>query len=289
VEWPPKTKLHIFEVTKVVADNLKDLDIALGHLGQIIESINAVDEHLRSRVSGEDLDRLQKLRTRVEQSWELYLLLEDVIEEFTERHRATNYGPFRDRVSSLGPFLDSPPGKAWMARISAVFHAFLAHSGSTMDSLLQLANAQTFNPPSWLRGLDGMGGLSGEFKQDRTRFDATEESRALRAVRLLVEKLPALDEIRDYRNFAIHRGTIPISGTVVRTQLGYLDAQATGLVEANEDGKLAVIDPNVSFFGGFDIARFARFSEWHILDVTERVLRVLGEGEGLPPSLRHGV
>jgi hypothetical protein len=30
VNWPPQTPLEIFDVSKVVADNMKDLDIALG-------------------------------------------------------------------------------------------------------------------------------------------------------------------------------------------------------------------------------------------------------------------
>lgn len=40
---------------------------------------------------------------------------------------------------------------------------------------------------------------------------------------------------------------------------------------------MAVVDPDPGPFSGFDVARFARYAEWHVLDFTERDLRVLGE------------
>jgi hypothetical protein len=277
--------LKLFEVPEIVSANLKDLDIALGQIGEMLATVISRIRELESGSTEGDQEALVALLRKLEQSWELYILLEETIARFPTIHRAQYYGPFRDSTWSKVAFLDTPHGKAFVARTTSVFEGFLVHLESVLDSILKTISQKRYKPPSWLLGLSGMGGLISLWRRDPQKFGSVEGSVSLEALQDIMEHFEALDDIRAYRNFVVHYGTIPLRGTVVRTPTGYLDGKVTGSrIRRISNSKWDVSEDKFDWFEGFDVALFSRYALWRVITVAEVALsRFVGKiPEGFP-------
>ncbi len=278
-------RLEIFEVSDAVSTDLKDLDIALGQMGEVVATVLTRTEEIEVGSDEGDRDAVAALGRKVEQSWELYVLLEETISAFPTIHRALYYGPFRDPEWSRRPFLESPRGKAFVARTTSVFEAFLVHCESVLDSVLRTISQRQYNPPSWVRKLSGMGELISLYRRDPRKFALSEGSACLAAVSDIAQHFDALDDVRTYRNYVVHHGTIPIQGTVVRTAAGYLDGRVTGSRLRRIPGRRPKISSDeFAWLEGFDVALFSRYALWRVLTVAEIALsRLLGKTPGKFP------
>src|SRR6266571_5256648 len=278
-------RLDLFDVPEVVSTNLKDLDIALGQMGEVVTAVLTRTQEVKAGSAEEDREAAAALGRKVEQSWELYVLFEETISAFPTIHRALYYGPFRDPGSSRGPFLESPRGKAFVARTTSVFEAFLVHCESVLDSVLKTIAQKRYNPPSWVRKLSGMGELISLYRRDPRKFGLTEGSMCLAAVQEIAEHFDALDDVRTYRNYVVHHGTIPLHGTVVRTTAGYLDGRVTGSrLHRIPGAQPKLSEDEFTWTEGFDVALFSRYALWRVLTVAEIALScLLGKAPGSFP------
>src|SRR2546428_220833 len=245
-------------------------------MGEVVTAVLTRTQEVKAGSAEEDREAVGALGRKLEQSWELYVLLEETISAFPTIHRALYYGPFRDPEWSRRPFLESPRGKAFVARTTSVFEAFLVHCESVLDSVLGTISQRRYNPPLWVRKLSGIGGLISIYRRDPRRFAVTEASPCLSVVTKIVEHFDALDEVRTYRNYVVHHGTIPLQGTVVRTAAGYLDGRVTGSRLHRIRGREPkVSDDEFAWIEGFDVALFSRYALWHVLTIVEIALSSL--------------
>ncbi len=275
----------LFDVPQIVSENLKDLDIALGQMGEVLATILGLIKELESSPVQGEREVLAILGKKLEQSWELYLLLEETIEAFPAIHRAIYYGPFRDSVWSKVPVVETPRGKAFAARTTSVFESFLVHCESVLDHLFRTVSQPRHNPPPWILNLQSMGELISLHGREPEKFNSSEGSLSFAAIESITEHFDALDDVRAYRNFVVHHGSIPLRSTVVRTPSGYLDGRVTGSrVRRVAAREWKISDDELGWLGGFDVALFSRYALWRVLTVCEVALtRLLGKVPGKFP------